>query len=96
MNPIEFQYRDIALHNRQHNILGTSKDFMRRVVDSFSLITSQKTRQYFLSSDKFATMYAEGDDGTEVFARMTVLCKSHWHFGGGAPGLTDHSKKRYN
>lgn len=96
LNPMEFHYRDIASRNRKLNITGSSKGFVSRVLDSYSEVTPQRTRKYFLSVEKFANIYSDGLSGSEAFKQMTLARKSHRHFGGVAPSPPDHKKKRYS
>ena len=97
LNPMEFHYRDIAARNRRLNLHGSSSGFLGRVMDSYSEITAQSTRKYFLSVDKFANIYSSGLTGSEALkSKLTLSRKSHRRFGGIAPTEPDHKKKRYS
>ena len=69
LNPIEFVYRDISKYNKMRNVQGSSKGFVKRIVESYQEVTAMRTRKYFLSSDKFAKLYEEGTMGKKYLQR---------------------------
>ena len=78
---------------RKHNIVGTSRGYVDRILASYSSVTPDKVRKYFLSSQKFVSLYLEGETGYTVNKRMAEIRKSHR---GAAQFEVDHSKKTYN
>ena len=78
---------------KKHNIVGSSKGYVDRVLDSYSTVTPDKVRKYFLSSLKFVNLYLEGETGYTVNKKMAEIRKSH---SGAAQFEVDHSKKSYN
>ena len=78
---------------KKHNIVGSSKGYVDRVLDSYSTVTPDKVRKYFLSSLKFVNLYLEGETGYTVNKKMAEIRKSHR---GAAQFEVDHSKKSYN
>ena len=78
---------------KKHNIVGSSKGYVDRVLDSYSTVTPDKVRKYFLSSLKFVNLYLKGETGYTVNKKMAEIRKSHR---GAAQFEVDHSKKSYN
>ena len=78
---------------RKHNIVGTSRGFVDRILASYGSVTPEKVRKYFLSSLKFMKLYLEGETGCTVNKKMAKIRKSHR---GPAQFDTDHSDKNYN
>ena len=78
---------------KKHNIVGSSTGYVERVLDSYSTVTPDKVRKYFLSSLKFVNLYLEGETGYTVNKKMAEIRKSHR---GPAQFEVDHSKKSYN
>ena len=78
---------------KKHNIVGSSKGYVDRVLDFYSTMTPDKVRKYFLSSLKFVNLYLEGETGYTVNKNMAEIRKSHR---GAAQFEVDHSKKSYN
>ena len=77
-------------------LLGKTKQFLPRILTSYEEVTPQRTRKYFLSSDKFAQLYETGDDGTTVYKKMAEARKQHRKFGGMAPwGDQEERRGRY-
>ena len=74
---------------------GTTKGFDQRIQDSYSEITVERVRKYFLSSDKFCRLYDGGNDGTTAFKKMTESRNSHRRVCGGSMSPT-RSKKVYD
>ena len=85
--------RDISAFMKTHNVIGSSKGYVDRVVTSYTSVTPDKVRKYFLSSYKFLNLYLEGETGYTVNKRMAELRKSHR---GAALFEVDHTKKAYN
>ena len=78
---------------KKHNIVGTARGYLDRILASYSSVTPEKVRKYFLSSYKFVKLYQEGETGYTVNKRMAEIRKSHR---GAAQFDVDHSKKVYN
>ena len=84
---------------KKHNIVGNSKGYSDRIMASYSSVTPEKVRKYFLNSYKFVNLYKEGETGYTVnqrmaeWLRMAEIRKSHR---GPAQFEEDHSKKAYN
>ena len=74
---------------KTHNIIGCSRGFVERVVASYSSVTVEKVRKYYLSALKFMRLYMEGFTGMNVNKRMAEIRKSHR---GAASFDIDHSK----
>ena len=77
---------------KTHNIIGSSRGFVDRVVSSYSSVTVEKVRKYYVSAMKFIKLYLEGETGLTVNKRMAELRKSHR---GAAMFDVDHSAKAY-
>ena len=60
-----------------HNVVGTSKGYVQRVVNSYSAVTLVQVRKYFLSALKFMMLYLEGETGYTVNKRMEEIRKSN-------------------
>ena len=78
---------------RRHNIVGSSRGYIDRVIASYSSVTVDKVRKYFASADKFVKLYLAGETGHTVNLKMAKMRKSHR---GAAQYDVDHSKKSYN
>ena len=76
-----------------HNVVGTSKGYVQRVVNSYSAVTLVQVRKYFLSALKFMMLYLEGETGYTVNKRMEEIRKSHR---GARMYEVDHNKKVYS
>ena len=81
---------------KEHNIEGSSRGFMQRIMDSYSSVTVDKVRKYFLSTLKFVKLYMEGETGFTVNKKMQELRKIRKGHRGAAQFEVDHSKKVYN
>ena len=88
-----FSFRDVSSYMKTHNVVGTSKGYVNRVVASYSTVTPEKVRKYFWSAMKFVNLYIEGETGFSVNKRMAEMRKSHR---GPAQFEVEHSKKNYN
>ena len=86
-------FRDVSSYMKTHNIVGSSKGYVERVVSSYSTVTLEKVRKYFLSSEKFVQLYLDGETGNTVNQKMAEMRKSHR---GPAVFEVDHSLKAYN
>ena len=86
------------MENRKSNIPGGStKFYVDQILRSYSVVTTDRVRKYFLSSDKFARLYASGKTSAEAYQFMATARKSHrralsLHFPA-AP--TAYSRRRY-
>ena len=78
---------------KTHNVVGTSKGYVERVVSSYGAVKVEQVRKYFLSSLKFMKLYLEGETGYTVNKRMEELRKSHR---GARQFEVDHLKKVYD
>ena len=65
---------------------------MNRVVTSYSTVTLDKVRKYFLNALKYVKLYLEGETGYTVNKRMAEIRKRNR---GAATFDVDHSKKAY-
>ena len=92
---VESCYRDISKYMRETNIIGCSRGYLARVVASYSTLTPEKVRKYFLSTLKFCNFYLEGENGFTVNKRMAELRKVKRGHRGAALMDVDHSKKAY-
>ena len=77
---------------KTHNTVGSSRGFVDRVVSSYSSVTVEKVRKYYVSAMKFIRLYLEGETGLTVNKRMAELRKSHR---GAQMFEVDHSTKAY-
>ena len=48
-NTISFKCRDISNFCRTHNIVGSSKGFLRRILQAEEIVTPEKCRKYFVN-----------------------------------------------
>ena len=92
----KFGFRDISKYMKEHNILGTGKGYIQRIIDSYSAVTVTKVQKYFLSTLKFCQLYVEGASGFNVNERMKQLRKAKKCHRGAAMPQVDHTLKRYN
>ena len=90
---IFLSFRDVSFYMKTHNIVGSSRGYVERVVSSYSTVTLDKVRKYFLSSAKFVQLYLDGETGNTVNQKMAEIRKSHR---GAAVFEVDHSLKAYN
>ena len=81
---------------KEHNVLGCSKGYIDRVVESYGAVKIEMVQKYFLSTLKFARLYMEGETGYTVNTKMKELRKLHKGHRGAAEFTVDHSKKSYN
>ena len=81
---------------KEHNILGSSRGYVERVVASYEAVKVNMVRKYFLSTLKFAKLYMEGETAYTVNTRMKELRKVKKGHRGAAQFEVDHSKKVYN
>ena len=88
--------RDVSKYMKEHNILGSSKGYIQRVVDSYSAVTLDKVRKYFLSTLKFCHLYLEGETGYSVNQKMRDLRKMKKCHRGAAEPDAERTKKPYN
>ena len=93
---IMYGLRDISKFMKEHNVLGSSRGYIQRIVDSYSSVTVEKVQKYFLSTLKFCQMYVEGATGFNVNDRMKELRKQKKCHRGPAMPQVDHTLKRYN
>ena len=77
---------------KTHNIVGCSRGYVERVVQSYSSLTVEKVRKYYRNALKFVNLYREGETGYTVNQRMADIRKQHR---GAATFEVDHSKKAY-
>lgn len=54
-----YNYRNISLYMKTRNIIGSSKGYVERVMDSDSSVTPEDVQKYFLSTLKFMALYME-------------------------------------
>ena len=89
--------RDISKWMRQHNIEGSSRGYVQRIIKSYHETENVETiRKYFLSCLKFINLYREGETGLTVNKVMQRLRKEHKSHRVGVALDIDHSKKNYN
>ena len=81
---------------KQNNILGSSKGYIQRVVDSYSAVSVNNVMKYFLSTLKFCQLYLEGETGYTVNQKMRDMRKQKKCHRGTIMLKVDHTKKRYN
>ena len=81
---------------KEHNILNSSKGYIQRVVDSYSAVTVEKVRKYFLSTLKFCRLYLEGESGYSVNQKMKDLRKLKKCHRGAAEPDAGKTKITYN
>ena len=89
---IVFICSDVSKYMTIHNIVGSSKGYVDRVVASYSTVTVERVRKYFMNALKFVKLYMEGETGFTINQRMAEIRKSHR---GAATFQVDHSKKAY-
>ena len=74
---------------KERNVLGSSKGYIDRVVESYSSVTITNVRKYFLSTLKFCRLYQEGETGYTVNKKMQEMRKAkRCHRGLGCLRLT--------
>ena len=54
-----YDYRNVSLYMKTRNIIGTSKGYVERVLDSDSSVSPEDVQKYFLSTLKFMALYLE-------------------------------------
>ena len=81
---------------KERNILGSSRGYIDRVIESYSAVTLTNVRKYFLSTLKFCQLYMEGETGFTVNKKMEELRKKKKCHRGAVMLEIDHSKKVYN
>lgn len=81
---------------KERNVLGTSRGYVERVVSSYTAVTAEDVRKYFLSTLKFCRFYTEGETGFTVNKRMQELRKAKKCHRGPAQLEVDHTKKLYS
>ena len=86
----------MSKYMKEKNIEGSSRGFIPRIIDSYSSITVEKVRKYFLSTLKFCKLYTEGETGYTVNKRMQEMRKNKRCHRGAAQAEVDHSGKAYN
>ena len=70
-------FRDVSRYMKEHNILGSSRGYLERVVASYEAVKVHMVRKYFLSTLKFAKLYMERETAYTVNTRMKELRKGH-------------------
>ena len=80
---------------KERNVLGSSKGYVERVVDSYAAVTINNARKYFLSTLKFMRLYQEGETGYTVNKKMEQMRKAKKCHRGAVVLKVDHSKKDY-
>ena len=78
---------------RKKNVVGSSRGYLERILASYSSVTPEKVRKYYLNSLRFADLYQDGETGYSAIKKMAEIRKSHR---GPAQFEIDHSKKAYN
>ena len=79
---------------RRHNVVGSSRGYIDRVIASYGSVTVDNVRKYFASAEKFVRLYLAGETGYTVnAAKLAESKKSHR---GAAQYDVDHSLKSYN
>ena len=91
-----FGLRDISRFMKEHNVLGSSRGYIDRIVESYTTVTPEKVQKYFLSTLKFCQLYMEGETGFTVNERMKQLRQQKKCHRGSAMIEVDHTLKRYN
>ena len=81
---------------KEHNVLGSSRGYVERVVQSYKAVKLRSVQKYFLSTLKFARLYLEGESGYTVNEKLNQLRKVHKGHRGAAEYSVDHSLKAYN
>ena len=81
---------------KEINVLGSSKGYIDRVVESYSSVTLTNVRKYFLSTLKFCRLYLDGETGYTVNKKMQEMRKAKRCHRGAVMFEIDHSKKAYN
>ena len=79
-----------------HNIEGTSKGYVERVVASYSAVTVENVRNYSLSTLKFCELYLGGETWYTVNQKMREIRKKKKCHRGAVQLEIDHSKKVYD
>ena len=52
-------FRDVSLYMKTRNIIGCSKGYVNRVLDSDSSVTPENVQKYFLNTLKYMKLYME-------------------------------------
>ena len=81
---------------KENNVLGSSKGYIGRIIDSYSSVTVSNVRKYFLSTLKFCRLYLDGETGYTVNKKMQELRKIKRYHRGAVLLEVDHSKKVYS
>ena len=81
---------------KERNILGSSRGYIDRVIESYSAVTLTNVRKYFLSTLKFCKLYMEGETGFTVNKKMEELRKKKKCHRGAVMLEIDRSKTAYN
>ena len=89
---IWLQSRDVSKYMKERNVIGSSKGYVQRVLDSYEEVTPERVRKYTCTSIKFAELYLDGETGYTIQRRMAELRKSHR---GAASLPSDYKKKDY-
>ena len=87
--------RDVSKYMKENNVEGTSKGYVQRVISSYSAVSVEAVRKYFLSTLKFCKLYTEGETGYTVNKRMQEMRKTQRCHRGAVELEVDHSKKDY-
>ena len=89
-------FRDVSRYMKQHNILGSSRGYIERVVQSFQAVKVTSVQKYFLNTLKFANLYMEGESVYTVNDKVKKLRQVHKGHRGAAEFTVDHTLKVYN
>jgi hypothetical protein len=81
---------------RERNILGSSKGYIDRIVASYSSVTLENARKYFLSTLKFCRLYMDGENAFTVNKKIQEMRKKKKCNRGAVELIIDQSKKAYN
>ena len=88
--------RDISKYMKEHNVEGSSRNYIPRVVSSYDSVSVEMVRKYFSSTLKFCHLYMEGENAFTVNKKMAELRKMKKCHRGAVTLEVDHSKKAYN
>ena len=81
---------------KERNILGSSRGYLDRIIQSYSAVTVTNVRKYFLSTLKFSRLYLSGETGHTVNKVMEQLRKTKKCHRGAIMLEVDHGKKSYD
>ena len=81
---------------KEHNVLGSSRGYIARIMSSYSSVTVDKVRKYFLGTLRFVQLYVDGETGYTVNKKIQDLIKIRKCHRGAAQLDVDHSKKVYS